>query len=246
MKKILASILFAVLLCTNVQSIGKNAEGPAVPSGGEGVAKKLVALTFDDGPTGKTTEALLDGLRARYVPATFFLCGYRIEEFPDVVQRIAEEGHEIAIHGKTHSYLNRMDPAQIQEELQSTAVMVEELTGTRPVLLRPPGGLTSETLQTEAARENLALIFWSVDPEDWNVRDANAVTSRILKKAGDGDIILMHDLYRSSVQAALAVIDRMQAEGYQFCTVSELAAAREVELTPGNKYYKFPREQFES
>ncbi len=243
MKKLLASILFAVLLCTNVQSSGKNAEAPAVPSGGEGLPKKLAALTFDDGPTGKTTEALLDGLQARYVPATFFLCGYRIEQFPDLVKRIAEEGHEIAIHGKTHSYLNRMDAAQIQEELQSTSDMVEELTGTRPVLLRPPGGLTSEALQTEAARENLALIFWSVDPEDWRIHDANAVTSRILKKVGDGDIILMHDLSRSSVQAALAVVDRMQAEGYQFCTVSELAAAREVELIPGNKYYKFPQNE---
>ncbi len=239
MRKFLAAVFLALLLCTGVRSDGPG-RGAAVPSGGEGVPKKLVALTFDDGPTGKTTGTLLDGLRARYVPATFFICGYRAEEFPELVQRIAGEGHELAIHGKTHAYLNQMTPAQIQEELQTTADLVEELTGTRPVLLRPPGGLSSEAVRTEAAREGLPLILWSVDPEDWNVRDANTVTARVLKKAGDGDIILMHDLSRSSVQAAMTIIDRMQAEGYQFCTVSELAEVRGVQLVPGEKYYKFP------
>ncbi len=231
MKKVLALALCLSLLC-----------GAASAEGGERSPVKFVALTFDDGPTGELTGQLLDGLKARYVSATFFLCGYRVEQYPDLVRRMAGEGHELAIHGKTHAYLHTMEAEQVRAELEETGRLVEELTGVRPKLFRPPGGLTSQTLLDEAAREGLPLILWSIDPEDWNTRDAGTVIRRVTRKAGDGDIILMHDLSRSSVRAALAIVDELEARGYQFCTVSELAALRRRTLEPAEKYYKFPEE----
>lgn len=234
MKKLAALVLSLAVLCGA-------AGAEELPEGGERSATKYVALTFDDGPTGALTAELLDGLKERYVSATFFLCGYRAEQYPELVRRIAEEGHEAAIHGWRHVYLHRLPQEEIRDELKGTADLIEELTGERPELFRPPGGLCSETLMEEAAREGLAAVLWSVDPEDWNTRDASAVVRRVRKKTGDGDILLMHDLSRSSVTAALRVIDEMSAQGYQFCTVSELAEIRGKTLEAGEKYYKFPQ-----
>ena len=235
MKKLTALLLVAALLC-----VAAGAEGRV--AGGERSANKYVALTFDDGPTGALTAQLLDGLRERYVSATFFLCGYRAEEYPALVRRMAEEGHELAIHGWRHAYLHTMAQAEIREELKGTGELIAGLTGVRPKLFRPPGGLCSETVMEEAAQEGLSAILWSVDPEDWSTHDAGAVVRRVQKKARDGDILLMHDLSPSSVTAALRLIDKMTAQGYQFCTVSELAAIRGKRLEAGEKYYKFPKE----
>ena len=235
MKKLTALLLVAALLCVVAGAEGRVA-------GGERSANKYVALTFDDGPTGELTAQLLDGLRERYVSATFFLCGYRAEEYPALVRRMAEEGHELAIHGWRHAYLHTMAQAEIREELKGTGELIAGLTGVRPKLFRPPGGLCSETVMEEAAQEGLSAILWSVDPEDWSTHDAGAVVRRVQKKARDGDILLMHDLSPSSVTAALRLIDQMTALGYQFCTVSELAAIRGKRLEAGEKYYKFPKE----
>ncbi len=231
MKKLTSLLLCVLLLCALVRA-----------EGGERGPTKFIALTIDDGPNGALTAQLLDGLKARYVSATFFLCGYRVEQYPELVRRMAEEGHELAIHGQSHAYLHTLPQEQIRAELQTTGDLVEAVTGGRPTLLRPPGGLTSEALFREARGEGLPIVLWSVDPEDWSTHDAGAVLRRALRKAGDGDIILMHDLSRSSVQAALALVDRLEAQGYQFCTVSELAKLRGVELVPGEKYHMFPED----
>lgn len=228
MKKLSILLLCIALLCTTARTDGGQP------------AERYVALTFDDGPNGKVTEQLLDGLKERYVSATFFLCGYRLEEYPELAGRIAAEGHEVGVHGWSHTYLHTAAREQIRDELGRTAARVEELTGTRPKLFRPPGGLCSGALLEEAEQEGFSAILWSIDPQDWNTHDADAVYRRIMKKVGDGDIILMHDLNRSSVNAALRLIDELEAQGYCFCTVSELAEVRGMELAAGEKYYKFP------
>ena len=207
---------------------------------GGGGAVKYVALTFDDGPTGKLTGKLLDGLQERFISATFFLCGYRIEQFPETVRRMAKDGHELAIHGQTHIYLHNQPQDKIRQELEQTGNLIEELTGQKPCLFRPPGGLTSDALLAEARTEQLPIILWSVDPEDWNCHDAACVAERILSHVKDGDIILMHDLSDSSVKAAFLIIDQLQSKGYQFCTVTELAALRGVSLDPAKRYSQFP------
>lgn len=220
-KRWTALALCAALLAGAATGVRAEAE----PEGGGG-SLRYVALTFDDGPTGALTGQLLDGLKARYVSATFFLCGYRIDQFPDTVKRMAAEGHELAVHGQTHTYLHNQPSDVVRRELEETITRIESLTGQRPRLFRPPGGLTSQTLLDEAARLDLPVILWSVDPQDWNTHDTAQVTSRIFSGVQDGSIILMHDLSASSVAAALQVIDQLQEQGYQFCTVSELAFLR--------------------
>ena len=184
---------------------------------GHAAEPRCVALTFDDGPSGALTERLLDGLAARGVHATFFLCGYRIDLYPELAARIAAEGHETGTHGDTHSYFTSMSRAE-----------------------RPPGGLYDAAVLQQTACADLPVILWSVDPEDWHVHDADAVTAHILRHAGPGSVILMHDLTDSSVTAALRVIDALQAQGYEFLTVSELAARSGTALTPGQAYCSFP------
>ncbi|MCI8525740.1 MAG: polysaccharide deacetylase family protein [Oscillospiraceae bacterium] len=224
--------LTALLLCAALLG------GPV--RAGEGGRTRFVALTFDDGPTCALTDQLLDGLRARYVPATFFLCGYRVDQCPDTVRRMAAEGHELAIHGQTHTFLHNQSEEFVHTELEGAAARIEALTGTRPRLFRPPGGLTGDALLSEAEAMDLPIILWSVDPQDWATQDTAAVVRRVLSRVQDGDILLMHDLGPSSIAAALQIIDRLTEQGYEFCTVSELAALRGVPLEPAVSYRSFP------
>lgn len=200
---------------------------------------RYVALTFDDGPTAGVTRPLLDGLRQRYVNATFFLCGYRVEQFPEIAREIAADGHEVGLHGCSHSFLNTMDRMQVRQELELGMELIAQATGQTPQLFRPPGGLTSPTVLEEAMRLSLPIILWSLDPVDWNTHNASAVVSKVVKSVRDGDIILMHDLSQSSVKAALKIIDTLQDQGYRFCTVSELAQLRGISLEYAKKYGSF-------
>jgi len=193
-----------------------------------------VALTFDDGPSGRFTQRLLDGLEERQVSATFFLCGYRIAQYPELTKRIAEEGHEIGLHGYSHSNMAGMAPGELNRELEDTMALLPDNADIH--LLRPPGGQTTDTVAQAAAGRGVAIITWSVDPKDWAVKDAKAVTEAVVSRVKDGDIILLHDMTDSSVDAALAIIDKLEQQGYRFCTVSELAENKGMELAPGSCY----------
>ena len=198
-----------------------------------------VALTFDDGPSGALTQRLLDGLRERGAKATFFLCGYRMEQYPDAMARYLEEGHELGVHSTVHTDLTKLTPEQLREDMAGTAQMIEEMTGIWPVLMRPPGGAYDERVLREAEQEGMRVILWSVDPRDWATHDARQVLSTMAREAGDGDVILMHDMSKSSVDAALRLIDELQEKGFCFVTVSELAERKGVSMTAGSVYEDF-------
>lgn len=183
---------------------------------------KRVALTFDDGPSGRFTQRLLDGLEQRQVRATFFLCGYRMEDYGELATRIAEDGHEIGIHGYSHDPMGTMDAETLAREIDQTQCLLERYTGKRWQLLRPPGGNCSELVKQAAASRNLELVLWTVDPQDWAVHDAGAIAEHVLERVENGDIILLHDMSDSSVDAALMIVDGLLARGFQFVTVSEL------------------------
>ena len=185
--------------------------------------EKLIALTFDDGPTAGATDYLLSGLAARGVRATFFLCGYRMEMFPELPARIAEGGHELAVHGFSHAYLQNLPQEAVAAELSDTAALISELSGCAARAFRPPGGLYSDALLKAAEETGFYLALWSVDPHDWRDRDASLIARRILSEVRPGCVVLLHDLYRTSADAALAAIDALSAQGWEFVTVSELA-----------------------
>ncbi len=204
------------------------AEPPTQPE-----ESKLLALTFDDGP-GKLTDDILDELQKRNAKATFFLVGNRINDTNlAVVRRMAEEGHCVASHSYSHPRLYQLDDAHIQADIDSADSAIAQAVGAPPALLRPPYGYYTQRVLADVDKP---FIVWSIDPKDWRDQNADVVYDRIMAKAKDGDIILLHELYQTSEQAALRCIDDLQAQGYEFVTVPELFRRKGIALKPGRAY----------
>ncbi len=218
----------ALLFCLSFLALPANAA----------YGSKYVALTFDDGPSGKYTRKLLDGLYDRGAKATFLLCGYRIKEYPDITRRIFEDGHEIGYHGYSHNHMDKMSRRSIAQELMDTEVLLPE--GCRPAFFRPPGGISSDAVLQVAQARNLAILHWSLDPRDWAAKDIRSIEKEVLSNVSDGDIILLHDMTDRSVKAALDIVDTLLEEDFEFVTVSELARLRGIQPKPGVAYKKFP------
>lgn len=180
---------------------------------------KMVALTFDDGPNVLYTERLLDGLAERDVKATFFLIGKNAEAHPEIVRRIAEEGHLIGNHTYSHLKLTAGNEAEFLEEINRTGEIIRDITGSTPVFCRPPFGVWNTRYEQELG---IIPVLWDVDPRDWCTFDTQTVANRILADCHDSAIILMHDEYETSVEAALLVIDELKQQGYTFVTVDKL------------------------
>ena len=134
-----------------------------------------VALTFDDGPSGRFTRRLLAGLAEREIPATFFLCGYRLETYGDLAREMAEAGHELGLHGYSHDSMAAMSPETLRRELSSTAERLRTCAGVEATLLRPPGGKVTQDVRRAAGEMGLCVIQWSVDPKDWATHDREAI-----------------------------------------------------------------------
>lgn len=198
---------------------------------------KYVALTFDDGPSGKFTRRLLDGLEERNVKATFLLCGYRLKEYPREAERIFREGHEIGLHGYSHDDMGKMTYKKAKEEIDRTKALLPQ--GCKPVFLRPPGGSRGSALEQATKDADLAILNWSVDPRDWANHDAQAVETFVTGNVRDGDVILLHDMCDCSVDAALGIVDRLQEQGFCFVTASQLACIRGINPQPGKVYSRF-------
>ena len=180
---------------------------------------KKIALTFDDGPHPKYTEQLLDGLKERNVIVTFFVTGENAENYPEIIKREQDEGHLIGNHTYSHIQLTSRNREAYREELVRTNEILEKITGEKVSFVRPPYGSWDKSFEKEL---NMFPVLWNIDPLDWCSHNAERIAARVVEKAGDGDIILMHDYYDTSVIAALEVIDALQEEGFQFVTVEEL------------------------
>ena len=198
---------------------------------------RYIALTFDDGPSGRFTRALLDGLAQRQVKATFLLCGYRLKEYPREAERIYSEGHEIGLHGYSHRCMSQMSPSQLRKELEDTAALLPE--GCRPVFLRPPGGMSSDFVENAAREAGVGILNWSVDPRDWASDDAALICETVVRTVRDGDVILLHDMSDSSVEAALSIVDELKAQGFTFVTAAQLARLKGITVEPGKVYTRF-------
>lgn len=195
----------------------------------------LVALTFDDGPRSSTTGPLLDGLALREVPATFFLVGNRIPGNEDLVRRMAAEGHQIGIHTYDHVELKGLSRQDFDLQVGKTRALITQLVGEGNYWLRPPYGLMDRQAGQWCGGP---VILWSVDPEDWKDDDIDRIVAAVVEHVSDGDIILLHDLFPSSAQAALRVVDTLLARGCCFVTVEQLMAERGVTPEVGARYRK--------
>ena len=201
------------------QSVTLSGESVRVaPSGG-----KLIALTFDDGPNGSLTYQLLDILESESISVTFFVLGKAAQAYPDIVKRAAADGHEIGSHTWGHADLTTLSAGRILSEVDDAADIIEKTTGFKPSVTRPPYGeynsMVLEAIETP-------VIMWSVDPMDWKFQDADTVYQNVVNVVKDGDIILLHDSYSTSVQAAARIIAELKSRGFTFVTVSELLEQR--------------------
>ena len=187
-------------------------------AGEEDVAKKI-ALTFDDGPHPRYTEQLLDGLKERNVVATFFVTGENAQNYPNIIRREQEEGHLIGNHTYSHIQLTSGNRETFREELVKTNEILENITGEKVSFVRPPYGSWDKSFEKEL---NMFPVLWNIDPLDWCSHNAECIAAKVVENAGDGDIILMHDYYDTSVTAALEVVDVLQKRGFQFVTVEEI------------------------
>ncbi len=177
------------------------------------------ALTFDDGPSKKYTPLLLDGLKERGVKVSFFLLGSNIEGNEDLVKRMQEEGHLIGNHTYNHVQLTKVSKNEAKEEIEKTGNIIYEITGIYPIYLRPPFGKTREDLELPVELFNVS---WNIDTLDWKTKNVDSILQIVKKQIKDGSIILMHDEYETSVEAALRIVDDLTKDGYRFVTVDEL------------------------
>lgn len=181
--------------------------------------KGKIALTFDDGPYPNYTRQLLEGLKARNVKATFFILGASAEKYPDVIETMYADGHLIGNHTYHHVELTAVGREEFKEEILSTNQLLYQLNGEYPQFIRPPFGAWEKGLETELG---MIPVLWTVDPLDWCTENSSAVVERVVTKVKENDIILMHDCYKSSVTAALEIVDILKEEGYEFVTVDEI------------------------
>lgn len=196
-------------------SLAADGGNSVLPASGE----KLLALTFDDGPHAVYTKKLLDGLRERNVKATFFLVGENIQGNEELVRQMAEDGHLIGTHCYSHVDLTKEAQEKACDEILRTNALIESLTGKRPEYIRPPYGSWSGEL---ADSVEMTPVFWDIDTLDWKSQNAGAVLKHICKNVGKHQVILLHDVFGTSVDAALAAIDTLTQQGYTFVTVDEL------------------------
>ena len=212
----------------------------ASPAGGAALVElsdgpPLVALTFDDGPRADTTARLLDGLALREAQATFFLVGERIPGNEALIRRMSAEGHQVGVHSYSHIRITALSGPDFNFEIGKTRAQLTNILGSREFWLRPPYGIVDDSVQKRAGSP---VILWSLDPEDWKDRDVNRIVGAVLSRVRDGDIILFHDIYDSSVDAALQVADALIQQGYCLVTVEQLFQLKEISLQNGVIYQK--------
>lgn len=197
--------------------------------------KPMIALTFDDGP-GKYTDTLLNQLDKYNARATFFMLGENASKYPDAIKKMIKIGCELGNHSATHTSLVKLDADGIRQEIKTTEAAVAAAAGPGTKLLRPPYGALNDHVKSVA---ELPVIMWSLDTEDWKKKDAAKITEYVLNNIKDGDIVLMHDIHKFSVDSALTLIPKLVERGYQLVTVSEMAEARGIEMKNGEKYFRF-------
>lgn len=214
MKKIVILILAAAILAIGWSlSCSRASDEMALD------VKPKVALTFDDGPHPVYTPELLDGLKERRVKATFFVVGKNIEGHEEIIRRMDEEGHLIGNHTYDHVKITGMAPEQACAQITRTSSLIEEITGKKTEFIRPPFGAWDKKLDCGF---EMFPVLWSIDPLDWTTKNVNDVVQRVLDETEENSIILLHDYYSSSVEAALRIVDALQKQGYEFVTVDKL------------------------
>lgn len=201
--------------------------------------KKLLAITFDDGPYTPVTMSILNRLDKYNARVTFFVLGSRLDSnksYRETMKKAYEMGNQIGSHTYSHKDLTSLSDKELEKEIDKTKKSVKDVLGIEPDAIRPPYGSTSAKVETAM---NKHIILWSIDPMDWKYKNADTVCNNIVNNAFDGGIVLLHDLYQTSADGAIKAIEKLTECGYAFVTVDELAQLRGVDMDTSTKYFSF-------
>jgi peptidoglycan-N-acetylglucosamine deacetylase len=221
-QKVLASIPIEFAVPVNFEA--KTLKEVTLPAG-----KKLIALTFDDGPWPKTTEEILATLKKENVKATFFMIGQPLKSFPEIAKKVVAGGHEIANH-TVHHWYHKMGEVVAKREIDDTNKIIAEYLNVKTNYFRPPGGVLNNGLADYAHKLNDAVLMWSDDSGDSQPRRPTPATivKNVISQATPGGIVLMHDgggNHEGTAKALPEIIEKLRAQGYQFATITELLEA---------------------
>ncbi len=226
-KKRFASVVFSLLLLLRLFVLPSTAEVKVYRS--VETEKKQIALTFDDGPHPTLTPKILEILVRYNIPATFFMVGQNILNYPQAARAVIDAGHEVGNHTFTHPHIASLNEQAIFEEIGRCEDALEELCEYRPHILRTPQGTLTPSLERCLLEDDYILVLWSLDTRDWDNKSTDAIVRSVLDRVKSGDIILMHDYigYNSKTPEALEkIIPELISQGYEFVTVSELLGVR--------------------
>lgn len=198
--------------------------------------KKLVALTFDDGPSSATTPGILKVLSEKDAVATFFMLGSKVKNNPDIVKQVKTAGCDVASHTMYHQNLIRIPLVSAQSDINEAKATIESVLNYPLIYTRTPYGNTNSAI---LASIGTPIILWSVDTLDWKNQNTDSIINTTMNEVHDGAIILMHDIYPTTVEALPNLIDTLRGNGYEIVSVSELVELRKVSLSPGQIYYNF-------
>ncbi|HAE81005.1 MAG TPA: polysaccharide deacetylase [Lachnoclostridium sp.] len=199
--------------------------------------RPMVALTFDDGPYAKVGNRIMDCAAQYNAKVTFYVVGDRVNTYASEMRRMVNEGHEVGNHTMNHKILTKIGAGEIAAQIEKCNQAVQNVTGIRPRTVRLPGGGKNSTVLANISQP---IILWNLDTLDWKHRNAATSVQKVLSSVKDGDVILMHELYTASADAACQLIPELTARGYQLVTVSELAQYRGG-LNNNRVYYSFGR-----
>ena len=192
---------------------------------------KAIALTFDDGPWPTTTTQILDILKKNNIKATFFWVGRYLQTYPELGKQVAAAGHAIGNHTWNHQYIKYNEDGAARE-IDRTSSLIEELTGIKTSMFRPPGGILNNGLAAYAQKKKYTVVMWSADSLDWRAA-TQSLMDNVMRQANSGGIVLMHDgggNRSRTVQALPDIIAKLRKEGYKFVTVPELLQMQEQDL----------------
>ena len=198
--------------------------------------KKTVAITFDDGPSSTYNKQFLEVLAKNKAHATFFMVGTMMNSCQKCVLDTYNSGNEVASHTYNHINIKKSDPLEVNENIGKTDDLFYQITGDHIKYVRPPYGAYNKT---NLENVNYPLILWNVDPEDWRYRDVEKIVNNVMENVSDGSIILMHELYQTSLEALEIILPKLYAEGYQVVSVGELAELQDRSIEAHHAYRSF-------
>ncbi len=224
---VISAVLLIIIICTEAILMKKDKSvfysfGKEKPIYCVDTEEKKIAISFDAAWGADKTQKILDILDCYEVHATFFLVGFWVEKYPQMVKEIHERGHEIGNHSQNHPEMSKLSVEQMKNEITSVNEQIYNLIGERPNVFRPPYGDYDDKVISTMRELNMHTIQWSIDSLDWKELGRQELINRVLKKVNCGDIILFHNNAKYTPEALPEILEKLHEKGFSVCSVGEI------------------------